>query len=127
MGYGSRALSLLKQYYKGEVVSLSETVDSEPQTNVVDDQVTYNTLLYCKLNIIPIAFRKTFLYIALLRKIIVKQFSDANARPNLYVHILNMYKKILLFPILSSNTSNSIHMGFLKVQLKHKITQILSL
>lgn len=38
MGYGSRALSLLKQYYKGEVVSLSETVDSEPQTNVVDDQ-----------------------------------------------------------------------------------------
>lgn len=44
MGYGSRALSLLKQYYKGEVVSLSETVDSEPQTNVVDDQVTYKTL-----------------------------------------------------------------------------------
>lgn len=34
---------------------------------------------------------------------------------------------MLLFPILSSNTSNSIHMGFLKVQLKHKITQILSL
>lgn len=44
MGYGSRALSLLKQYYKGEVVSLSETVDSEPHTNVVDDQVTYRTL-----------------------------------------------------------------------------------
>lgn len=44
MGYGSRALSLLKQYYRGEVVSLSETVDSEPQTNVVDDQVTYKTL-----------------------------------------------------------------------------------
>lgn len=43
MGYGSRALSLLKQYYKGEVVSLSETVDSEPQTNVIDDQVTYRT------------------------------------------------------------------------------------
>lgn len=90
MGYGSRALSLLKQYYKGEVVSLSETVDSEPHTNVVDDQVTYKTL-YCKLNIIPIAFRKTFLYIPLLRKFIVRQFSYANARPNLYVHILNMY------------------------------------
>lgn len=44
MGYGSRALSLLKQYYRGEVVSLSETVDSEPQTNVVDGQVTYKTL-----------------------------------------------------------------------------------
>ncbi|XP_062579158.1 RNA cytidine acetyltransferase-like [Saccostrea cucullata] len=38
MGYGSRALSLLKQYYKGEVVSLSESVDTEPETNVVDDQ-----------------------------------------------------------------------------------------
>ncbi|XP_061182821.1 RNA cytidine acetyltransferase-like [Saccostrea echinata] len=38
MGYGSRALSLLKQYYKGEVVSLSESVDTEPQTNVIDDQ-----------------------------------------------------------------------------------------
>ncbi|XP_062604451.1 RNA cytidine acetyltransferase-like, partial [Saccostrea cucullata] len=38
MGYGSRALSLLKQYYKGEVVSLSESVDTEPETNVIDDQ-----------------------------------------------------------------------------------------
>lgn len=43
MGYGSRALSLLKQYYKGEVVSLSETADTEPQTSVVDDQVHRNT------------------------------------------------------------------------------------
>ena len=43
MGYGSRALSLLKQYYKGEVVSLSETADAEPQTSVVDDQVHRNT------------------------------------------------------------------------------------
>ncbi|XP_063401576.1 RNA cytidine acetyltransferase-like [Mytilus trossulus] len=38
MGYGTRAMNLLQQYYKGEMISLSETKDIEDNVTPVDEQ-----------------------------------------------------------------------------------------
>ena len=39
MGYGSRALDLLQQYYEGKMISLSETKDIEDNITPVEEQV----------------------------------------------------------------------------------------
>ncbi|XP_076114822.1 RNA cytidine acetyltransferase-like [Mytilus galloprovincialis] len=38
MGYGTRAMNLLQQYYKGEMISLSETKDIDDNVTPVDEQ-----------------------------------------------------------------------------------------
>lgn len=39
MGYGSRALQLLTQYYKGEIVGLNEDVEVPKDIEPVDEEV----------------------------------------------------------------------------------------
>lgn len=41
MGYGTRAMNLLQQYYKGEMISLSETKDIDDNVTPVDEQVGF--------------------------------------------------------------------------------------
>ena len=42
MGYGKRALQLLKDYFDGQFISLSETKDEKINSNIdaVDDEVS---------------------------------------------------------------------------------------
>ena len=39
MGYGTRALHLLQQYYEGRVPSLEESTQEDDQASRVEDQV----------------------------------------------------------------------------------------
>lgn len=39
MGYGTRALYLLSQYYEGRTINLSEMVDTEDNIPTVSDSV----------------------------------------------------------------------------------------
>lgn len=52
MGYGSRALQLLEQYYEGKIACVSEDAMEEDETNanngghIVDDEVSHRYVYY---------------------------------------------------------------------------------